>query len=151
MRSARDSGEMVGATAVYATPLRLQASIHTTCSGVLAMAKRGQGGWLGRLEDGAELSPIERAVRVTDSVRVCESVDKRHSNFDANAEILEAAGLIGTSVRLDSQAKYVVVARGDADVYLRLPAQKGYVEKIWDHAAGSLLAEEAGQIGRAHV
>jgi 3'(2'), 5'-bisphosphate nucleotidase len=51
-----------------------------------------------------------------------------------------------TLTRLDSQCKYAVVARGQADVYLRLPSKKGYVERIWDHAAGSLIASEAGCI-----
>jgi len=48
------------------------------------------------------------------------------------------------SVRLDSQAKYAVVARGQADIYLRMPTKKGYVERIWDHAAGALCAVEGG-------
>jgi 3'(2'), 5'-bisphosphate nucleotidase len=47
---------------------------------------------------------------------------------------------------MDSQAKYGAVARGDAALYLRLPSEKypNYREKIWDHAAGSLIIEEAG-------
>ncbi len=46
---------------------------------------------------------------------------------------------------MDSQAKYASLSRGDGDVYLRLPVGDGsYQEKIWDHAAGSLLVEEAG-------
>ena len=36
------------------------------------------------------------------------------------------------------------VADGRADVYLRLPTKKGYVERIWDHAGGALVVEEAG-------
>jgi 3'(2'), 5'-bisphosphate nucleotidase len=36
------------------------------------------------------------------------------------------------------------VARGDADIYLRLPTRADYEEKIWDHAAGELLVREAG-------
>ena len=47
-------------------------------------------------------------------------------------------------LQMDSQVKYGVVARGDAALYLRLPALASYVEKIWDHAAGSLIVEEAG-------
>ena len=47
-------------------------------------------------------------------------------------------------VRLDSQCKYAVVARGQADAYLRLPTKKGYVERIWDHAAGCCIACESG-------
>ncbi len=34
--------------------------------------------------------------------------------------------------------------RGDADLYLRLPVKKGYMEKILDHAGGVLVVEEAG-------
>jgi 3'(2'), 5'-bisphosphate nucleotidase len=47
---------------------------------------------------------------------------------------------------MDSQAKYGAVARGDAALYLRLPSPKSpdYREKIWDHAAGALIVEEAG-------
>jgi 3'(2'), 5'-bisphosphate nucleotidase len=45
---------------------------------------------------------------------------------------------------MDSQCKYGLVARGDASLYLRIPAQNFYVEAIWDHAAGSIIVEEAG-------
>ena len=37
-----------------------------------------------------------------------------------------------------------MIARGDASIYLRLPTRKDYQEKIWDHAAGSIIVEEAG-------
>ena len=29
-------------------------------------------------------------------------------------------------------------------VYLRIPTNADYEEKVWDHAAGSLIVEEAG-------
>lgn len=55
---------------------------------------------------------------------------------------------------MDSQAKYGAVARGDAALYLRLPSSKypnNYAEKIWDHAAGSLVVEEAsGRVTDMH-
>ena len=38
------------------------------------------------------------------------------------------------------------MASGKADAYLRMPTRKTYVEKIWDHAAGSLVATEAGAV-----
>ena len=50
---------------------------------------------------------------------------------------------------MDSQAKYAAVASqmSGGDVYLRLPVPgKNYVEKIWDHAAGSIIIEEAGGV-----
>jgi 3'(2'), 5'-bisphosphate nucleotidase len=45
---------------------------------------------------------------------------------------------------MDSQCKYAIVARGDAEMYLRLPTRSDYREKIWDHAAGTLIVTEAG-------
>jgi 3'(2'), 5'-bisphosphate nucleotidase len=77
-------------------------------------------------------------------VRLCESVESGHTKHDASAEVITRIGGASESLRLDSQAKYAVVARGQADVYLRMPNKKGYVERIWDHAAGSLLALEGG-------
>ena len=37
------------------------------------------------------------------------------------------------------------LARGDAAILLRFP-QKGYREKIWDHAAGAIIVQEAGAL-----
>lgn len=41
-------------------------------------------------------------------------------------------------VRIDSQAKYGALSRGDGAIYLRFP-HEGYREKIWDHAAGCIV------------
>lgn len=80
-----------------------------------------------------------------DPIRTCESVESGHTSHDASARIVEVfAG--HEAVRLDSQTKYAVVASGAADAYLRLPTRPGYVERIWDHAAGSLVATEAGAV-----
>lgn len=79
-------------------------------------------------------------------VRLCESVESGHSRHDDTARILEVLEETPSSVRLDSQCKYAVVARGQADVYLRMPTRADYVERIWDHAAGMLVATEAGAI-----
>ena len=38
-----------------------------------------------------------------------------------------------------------MLARGDAAINLRFP-HKGYREKIWDHAAGALIVQEAGAV-----
>jgi 3'(2'), 5'-bisphosphate nucleotidase len=83
-----------------------------------------------------------------ESISVCASVEKGHSSFNDTDRVLEVLAREGVAagepVRLDSQAKYAVVARGQADAYLRLPARRAYIEKIWDHAAGALIAHEAG-------
>lgn len=76
--------------------------------------------------------------------RFCESFEAAHTSFDISSRVARKLGVSVPAVRMDSQAKYAVVARGDADVYLRLPSRSGYVEKIWDHAAGALILTEAG-------
>ena len=78
------------------------------------------------------------------SARFCESVESGHSSHGEAARTAEILGISADPVRLDSQAKYAVVARGEADVYLRLPTRADYREKIWDHAGGVLVVEEAG-------
>ena len=47
---------------------------------------------------------------------------------------------------MDSQAKYMLLAAGEGELYLRFLSsrQPDYREKIWDQAAGSLIVEEAG-------
>ncbi len=45
---------------------------------------------------------------------------------------------------LTARPKYAAVACGDASIYLRLPRSSSYREKIWDHAAGAFIVEQAG-------
>ncbi|HZW05666.1 MAG TPA: inositol monophosphatase family protein, partial [Phycisphaerales bacterium] len=66
-----------------------------------------------------------------------EPSEARLKNFDALAALLGGA----RRTPADSQAKYAMVARGQADAYFRPP--RGAREKVWDHAAGCLLLERA--------
>ena len=74
----------------------------------------------------------------------CESVESAHTAHGVSADIVKALGVVVEPARIDSQCKYAVVARGDAGVYMRLPTRADYEEKIWDHAAGVRIVEEAG-------
>ncbi len=78
--------------------------------------------------------------------RFAESVESSHSDLDAHAQIAQQVGIIEPPIRMDSQVKYGVLARGEASVYIRLPnpATPDYRECIWDHAAGLIVVEEAG-------
>ena len=77
-------------------------------------------------------------------IRFCESVEAAHSSHGDAARIAEKLAIAAEPARLDSQAKYAVVGRGEAEAYLRLPREGQYREKIWDHAAGVLVVTEAG-------
>jgi len=75
---------------------------------------------------------------------VCESVVAAHAAHSVQGRIAERLGIGANPYRIDSQCKYAVVARGEASIYLRLPRDTSYREKVWDHAAGALIVEEAG-------
>jgi 3'(2'), 5'-bisphosphate nucleotidase len=115
--------------------------------GAVFFAVRGQGAFVVAGEPATGEAP--RPVRVSDrddpaTVRFCESVESGHSAHGDAAAVADRLGLTAAPLRLDSQAKYAVVARGEADLYLRLPTRADYREKIWDHAAGALVVAEAG-------
>jgi HAL2 family 3'(2'),5'-bisphosphate nucleotidase len=118
-------------------------------AGSLFFAVRGGGAFVAPI-DGDSFDPSDATpVKVSGATewadaRLCESVESGHSSHSRSAQVAQSLGIVKESVRLDSQAKYVVVARGEADIYLRLPTRADYREKIWDHAGGVLVVEEAG-------
>jgi 3'(2'), 5'-bisphosphate nucleotidase len=115
--------------------------------GLIFTAARGTGAVALPLEGNG---PAER-VQVSrcswpEGARFCESVESGHSAHGDSAKIAERLGIRRAPARLDSQAKYAVVARGEADIYLRMPTSADYREKIWDHAGGVLIVNEAGGV-----
>ena len=76
-------------------------------------------------------------------LRFMESFESKHSDHNFTAKLAAKLGVTQAPLRLDSQAKYGALARGDAAINLRFPHQD-YREKIWDHVAGALIVEEAG-------
>ena len=98
---------------------------------------------------GAATRPVPVCVAVPSTLaeaRFCESVESGHSNQNQSAQIAARLGITAEPYRIDSQCKYAAVARGDASIYLRLPTRADYVEKIWDHAAGKIVVEQAGGV-----
>jgi HAL2 family 3'(2'),5'-bisphosphate nucleotidase len=113
--------------------------------GTLLVALRGRGTWQTTLLREGPFTPARVSEEQdTTRIRFCESVEAAHSSHDDAARIAERLRIVAQPARLDSQAKYGVVARGEAEAYLRLPRTADYREKIWDHAAGALVVTEAG-------
>lgn len=115
-------------------------------TGLLFVAVRGEGAVMMPLA-GGEAQPIHVVTNAdAERMRFVESVESGHGNQEQQSAIAQAAGITQPSIRMDSQAKYGAVAAGQAALYLRLPSPKypGYREKIWDHAAGVIVVEEAG-------
>ncbi len=116
--------------------------------GTLAIAVRGGGAWITTLE--AENQTFHE-LHVSDTssgsqARLLRSYESGHTNIGQIDYFARELAVEVEPVRMDSQAKYVVLASGRGELYLRLLSSKqpDYKEKIWDQAAGSLIVEEAG-------
>jgi 3'(2'), 5'-bisphosphate nucleotidase len=116
-------------------------------TGCLFVAERGTGAWqspLGAPGGGREAARLSVAeVTSPADARYTESFESGHSDQSEAELVARALGITAAPLRLDSQTKYAVVARGDASIYLRLP-HGDYRENVWDHAAGALIVSEAG-------
>ena len=117
-------------------------------SGSLVVAARGEGTWVGKLDDsGKDYTRVHVSDRNDPTqARLLRSYESGHTNVSQIDYFASALDVTAKPVRMDSQAKYAVLATGHGEYYLRLLSAKrpDYREKIWDQAAGSLLVEEAG-------
>ena len=114
--------------------------------GFLMAAARGKGSWASPLqgEDWCRLQVS--SCQDPTQARILRSAESSHTNADQATRLARFLGVRVPPVGMDSQAKYAVIAAGGAELLFRLPspAQPDYREKIWDHAAGFLVGEEAG-------
>ncbi len=116
--------------------------------GSVAWAVAGQGAFHAPLDTSGlegqplKVSPIDDPARA----RLLRSMESGHTDADKIDELAQALGNAAEPVRMDSQAKYAVLAAGQGDVLLRLisPKRPDYKEKIWDQAAGLIVVQEAG-------
>ena len=119
----------------------------SSMDGSIYHAVAGQGAFRRALHnDHVQSLSIETSVN-PEEARFCESVEKDHASRDTHAEIAARLGVTRQPCRIDSQCKYSVVASGHAEAYLRLHYKSSYREKIWDHAAGTIILTEAGGRG----
>ncbi|MBS1248918.1 MAG: Fructose-1,6-bisphosphatase/inositol-1-monophosphatase [Chloroflexi bacterium] len=117
--------------------------------GSLLIAATGEGSWLTALEGGPQNEFTRVKVSPQDDpaqARLLRSFESGHTNTGQVDRFNQAMGGEAPPVRMDSQAKYAVLASGQGEIYLRLlsPGREDYREKVWDQAAGSLIVEAAG-------
>jgi 3'(2'), 5'-bisphosphate nucleotidase len=115
--------------------------------GGLMVAARGQGSWLTSIEGETPFTQVQVSDQADPvQARLLRSFESGHTNVSQIDVLVEALKVAAEPVRMDSQAKYAVLAAGHGEIYLRLlsPKQPNYCEKIWDQAAGSIVIEEAG-------
>ncbi|MCL4116344.1 UNVERIFIED_CONTAM: hypothetical protein GTU68_030016 [Idotea baltica] len=114
--------------------------------GIIAWAMRDRGSFYLPIDQEDVTAKILRVSTTSDTsaAKFCESVESGHSSHSWSGQIAESLQITKEPFRIDSQCKYLAVAMGEADIYLRLPTRPGYIEKIWDHAGGILIVQEAG-------
>ena len=112
--------------------------------GCLFAAVKREGTYSRGLGDPAETRITVSSVSDPADALFCESFEPSHSSHEQVSRILQKLGVKRAPLRMDSQGKYGLLARGEGTVYLRLPTKKSYEEKIWDHAAGMIIVKEAG-------
>jgi 3'(2'), 5'-bisphosphate nucleotidase len=114
--------------------------------GCLFLALRGKGSVQMNIEGGQQRSLSVSNVKDPSEATITESFEPDHADHLFHQRLAQKLSISKPPLQMDSQAKYGVVARGEATIYLRVPSpsEPNYKEKIWDHAAGSIIAEEAG-------
>ncbi|KAI3509876.1 hypothetical protein L1887_25400 [Cichorium endivia] len=119
--------------------------------GCVMYARKGSGeAWMQPLVNGGGWPNSASRIRVSSiddpsMATFCEPVEKANSNHSYSAGIAYSLGLRKKPLRVYSMVKYAAIARGDAEIYMKF-AKAGYKEKIWDHAAGVVIVEEAGGV-----
>lgn len=109
--------------------------------GCVLIAVQGEGATLYSLHDDS----IEKKITVSSKTDPKEAIftESVAHTSQLNQDLAVKLGVVKQPLKIDSQCKYAVVARGDSDVYLRFTTLD-YKECIWDHAAGVIIVEEAG-------
>lgn len=74
---------------------------------------------------------------------LCQTVEKANSSHFFTDGLAHSVGFSNKPSGVKSMMKYVALACGDAEVFMKF-ARTGYKEKIWDHAAGFIIIQEAG-------
>ncbi len=115
--------------------------------GMLYFAELGKGAWGCPLDAPAQREEIHVSLRDDASqTRIFRSYEAAHTHGGKVDELAAALGVDVDPVRMDSQAKYAMLASGQGEALIRLlsPSRPDYREMIWDQAAGSVIVTEAG-------
>ncbi len=125
---------------------RLKAGGHFESEkGVILMAIKNRGTKAIHLTSDMSHGVQVRALGKEEELIYCEppSYVTRHSSTLAK-KLVRLLHDRSRSLKLDGQVKYAAVALGLAPLYFRFPKKGRAAEKIWDHAAGALIVQEAG-------
>lgn len=139
-------GDMVKVGFLICPRLELPELFEDNTKGVIFFAEAGKGAWVAPMDD------MQRKKRIRVSCRnefeesvLLSSYESSHTDREKSEKFKECLG-ITKEMQVDSQVKYGLLACGLGDLILRFPPKEhpDYKEKIWDHAGGTIILEEAG-------
>jgi 3'(2'), 5'-bisphosphate nucleotidase len=116
-------------------------------TGVIAYAFKGQRAWWIPYDLKSEPKPLRVSnIDSLEQLRLLRSFEDSHTDSSRIQDFVTKGGIKADPVRMDSQAKYVLLAAGQAELMMRLvsPEKAGYHEYIWDQAPGYRVLLEAG-------
>ena len=140
-----EEGEVkVGAIACPALPFDFQQPGGN--KGVIFIAVKGQGSTAIAIDSQNQAILKTNKYKDIQKLKAIQSVETAHSDRNKQKEVAEQLGITQPPISMDSLAKYAAIARGEADIYLRIPLPQyaSLRENIWDHGAGVIVLEEAG-------
>ncbi|KAJ0242167.1 SAL2 phosphatase [Hirschfeldia incana] len=143
-----DGKVVLGVMACPNLPLASSAVDETDMSsqenvGCLFFATSGSGAYVQPLE--GQSPPQKVGVSSNENFEEAKFLESCHKPIPIHSSIAKKLGITALPVRMDSQAKYAAVSRGDAEIYLRFTLS-GHRETIWDHAPGFIITTEAGGV-----
>jgi 3'(2'), 5'-bisphosphate nucleotidase len=139
------NGEVM-AGAVACPKLGLSTDRSSAGEGTVAVAVRGAGAFAAPLGSDAFVRLRVSPRREAAEARLLRSFEAEHTDVAKLDQIATLMRVREAPVRMDSQAKSLLLAAGEGELIFRLlsPRRPDYEERIWDQAAGSILVEEAG-------
>lgn len=114
--------------------------------GSIYFSEKGHGSKAICLNDGSSQVLSMPALDDTSKIVLCTSYESKHVDDIKTKNLLNKLQVTAAPIKSDGQGKYGLVASGKAHLFLRIPRDESYREKIWDHRAGELLVREAGGI-----
>ncbi|PWH14455.1 MAG: 3'(2'),5'-bisphosphate nucleotidase [Anaerolineae bacterium] len=115
--------------------------------GALLIAQLDKGSWITSLRNPQTFRRLQVSPQADiRQARILRSFESGHTDADRIQAFAAWLKIQAEPLRMDSQAKYALLADGQGELLLRLlsPGKAEYREKIWDQAAGSLILQEAG-------
>ncbi len=125
-------------------PADTDGTTETMSSGGTAIAVRGHGAWWKPNLTNELVRLKVSSCTEASAARLLRSYERAHGDSELLDRTAKALGTHVPPILLDSQAKHVTLAMGGGDLLIRIPPNTEFREAIWDHAAGSLVIEEAG-------